>query len=62
MSNFSFNNSLPNIDIDSTLQNFNGKQFLNYFDIPAFFHLDGKKIKFDINFGPHFLLMRNRSN
>ena len=63
MSDFSFNNSLPNIDIDSTLQNFNGKQFLNYFDVPAFFHLGfGKKIKFDINFGPYLsFLMRNSS-
>jgi hypothetical protein len=31
------------------------KQVLNYFDIPAFMHIGfGKKLKFDINFGPYF--------
>lgn len=63
VSNFSLGNNLPNINIDSTLQNFNGKQFLNYFDVPAFFHLGfGKKLKFDINFGPYLsFLLKNRS-
>ena len=39
------------------------KQMINYFDIPAFFHLGfGKKLKFDINFGPYFaFLLKNRS-
>ncbi len=62
VSNFSVGNSLPDLDSIS-LQNFNGKQFLNYFDIPAFFHLGfGKKLKFDINFGPYLsFLLKNRS-
>ena len=39
------------------------KQMINYFDIPAFFHLGfGKKLKFDINFGPYIaFLLKNRS-
>ena len=39
------------------------KQMINYFDIPAFFHLGfGKKLKFDINFGPYMaFLLKNRS-
>ena len=38
------------------------KQMINYFDIPAFFHLGfGKKLKFDINFGPLAFLLKNRS-
>lgn len=62
VSNFSVGNNLPGLDSIS-LQNFNGKQFLNYFDIPAFFHLGfGKKLKFDINFGPYLsFLLKNRS-
>ena len=62
VSNFSVGNNLPDLDSIS-LQNFNGKQFLNYFDIPAFFHLGfGKKLKFDINFGPYLsFLLKNRS-
>ena len=41
----------------------NGKQILNYFDVPAFFHLGfGKKLKFDINFGPYLsFLLKERS-
>ena len=62
VSNFSVGNNLSDLDSIS-LQNFNGKQFLNYFDIPAFFHLGfGKKLKFDINFGPYLsFLLKNRS-
>ena len=41
----------------------NVKQLLSYFDVPAFFHLGfGKKVKFDINFGPYLsFLLENRS-
>lgn len=41
----------------------NVKQLLSYFDVPAFFHIGfGKKLKFDINFGPYLsFLLENRS-
>ena len=62
VSNFSvgnnLNGNLPDLD---SLKNY--KQYLNYFDIPAFFHIGfGKKLKFDINFGPYLsFLLKNRS-
>ena len=57
------NLSIPTFDSLSTIDITNGKQLLNYFDIPAFFHLGfGKKLKFDLNFGPYLsFLLENRS-
>ena len=51
-------------DATSALKTGNIKQMLNYFDVPAFFHLGfGKKLKFDINFGPYMaFLLKNKSN
>ncbi len=62
VSNFSAVNNLPgDLPPLDSLKNY--KQFLNYFDIPAFFHIGfGKKLKFDINFGPYVsFLLKNRS-
>ena len=58
--NLTIPNDLPNLD---SINITNGKQLLNYFDIPAFFHLGfGKKLKFDLNFGPYIsFLLENRS-
>ena len=58
--NLTIPNNLPNLD---SINITNGKQLLNYFDVPAFFHLGfGKKIKFDLNFGPYLsFLLENRS-
>lgn len=57
---------ISNLAIPTDSINFstlNGKQLLNYFDVPAFFHIGfGKKLKFDINFGPYLsFLLENRS-
>ena len=64
VSNFDIGSTINPSDfpILDSLKNY--KQFLNYFDIPAFFHLGfGKKLKFDINFGPYLsFLLRDRSN
>lgn len=39
----------------STMNLENVTQVLDYFDVPAFIHLGfGKKLKFDLNFGPYF--------
>ena len=57
------NLTIPTFDSLSTIDITNGKQLLNYFDVPAFFHLGfGKKLKFDLNFGPYLsFLLENRS-
>tara|TARA_X000000950_G_C13698696_1_gene571233 strand:+ start:69 stop:851 length:783 start_codon:yes stop_codon:yes gene_type:complete len=51
-------------DVTQAIKTADVKQLLNYFDIPAFFHIGfGKKLKFDINFGPYLsFLLENRSN
>ena len=62
ISNFDIGSTLPdNLPTLDSLKNY--KQFLNYFDILAFFHLGfGKKLKFDVNFGPYLsFLLKNRS-
>ena len=51
-------------DVTQAIKTADVRQLLNYFDIPAFFHIGfGKKLKFDINFGPYLsFLLENRSN
>ena len=45
---------------DTTFSTGDVTQILNYFDIPAFLHVGfGKKIKFDINFGPYIAFKIN---
>jgi hypothetical protein len=57
-------NFIKDDDAFQTIKTGDIKQMLNYFDVPAFFHLGfGKKLKFDINFGPYMaFLLKNRSN
>lgn len=57
-------NFIEDNDAFQTIKTGDIKQMLNYFDVPAFFHLGfGKKLKFDINFGPYMaFLLKNSSN
>lgn len=55
MKDVEYDLALNTDSIGSTIKRGDVKQVLNYFDIPAFMHIGfGKKVKFDINFGPYF--------
>ena len=56
--NFQVETTNPLGGIDVSNQDIH--QYLDYFDIPAFLHIGfGKKVKFDLNFGPYFAFLVN---